>query len=448
MSRWLGDAVTRIPVGKVRDAALAGLLMGPIEAARRNGGGAVIVDLAARRRLSDQATCTLVEAYQRAAPDIALVVVGAAPAIRRRWAETGADIVIPLATTLDRALALPVIARHRLARTRALLVLDGPGLPLAPRGAGAMVPICGRPLLERMVGELRRWGLRDIVLEVPEGDRHVAPWLARGGAGGSAIFRIGADAASGPGAIGAGLRRLRDAHFGVDGPILVASSNLLGLDPVALAVAHRAGGHHATGARRGDAPLPACLLGPEAAAAMADLPADTDATGALAALARDGMVARAVDIPPQGTAEARPLRVADAPSLAEATRRCLVEGAHGGPAGERIAPTVWAAPSARLSARADIAGCVHLGDEAEIGADAALRDWVALGAGARATAGSYLRRAMLWPETAAGAGAWIDGAIAHPSWALSHGAFSDGAPRDPLEGVRSARPGQAVRDAA
>lgn len=472
----LGDiALLRLDKGHLGSRGFqAGLRA--VNAALAQGRTAILLDVCTVRTLRASDMARVVELASMALPAARLALVNAAPSLITSLRDYAIDEIVPVFASMERALKAPEIRRGLLAHVQAVVLCAGKGTRIAPLTQirpKPMLDIMGRPILEHILSHLKSFGVRDVVLNPGHLGPQITHHFGQGHRLGQSIFYLNEGRqrnerwVAAPLGSASTLARWKDNHNGMArDTIVICGDALTNIDLAAMVAHHRRKDADITLAAVNVAPRDTGKYGimvTDPSGQILEFQEKPAPSAARSTLANAGIyvmsprVAQhldvgdgadiATDLLPAILASGGRLESFQAPfewidigcgrDYAAAWQMAL-DGALPwlAPDAERIAPSIWAHPTAQIGRLADIEGPAFISAGAQVAKGASLRGPVVLGAGAVAEPRSYLRNAILMEGTRAAMSALIDGMIAHGRWAVAH-AFADGSPQswEPLEGV-------------
>ncbi|MEM6276542.1 MAG: NDP-sugar synthase [Pseudomonadota bacterium] len=447
-----------------------------IEQAVAAGRKAILLDLRAAQSLREPDLARLVELAALALPRSQLSLINVPARLRSALQDAAIDQIVPVFSTMERALEAPAIRRALLARTPAIVLSGGKGSrmsPLTQQTPKPMLEIMGRPVLEHILSHLGSFGVQSVFLNPGHLGPQIPAHFEAGERSGQAIFYAnegfwrGGRWVGQPVGSASTLGRLAQDHNCLrTDTIVMCGDALVDVDFAAMMACHRDADADVTiaalnvpkhavekyGILRAETcgrvsqfqekprPEVACstlantgiyILSPRVAAHLSkadgfdiaqDLLPSVLQAGGLVQAFRDRF--RWVDI-----GCGRDYMAAWSQALAGTVPMQQ-------PDAEEVRPGLWVHPSASIGRLRDIEGPAFVSAGAHVESGASLRGPVVLGADSLVEKGAFVRNSILTAGTHALRGALVDGVIASGGWAVSH-AFADGSdqPRDPIDHV-------------
>ena len=456
-----------------------------VEGALSEGKRAILLDMAAARKLRASDFALLVELAGCALPVSRLVLVNVAPALFASMREFGIDRIVPVFASLDRALKSPEVKSALLADTPAVVLAAGKGSRMAPLSEVApkpMLDIMGRPILEHILAHLKGVGVRHVFLNPGHLGHQVPRHFGTGHRFGQSIFYanegrwIDKEWSAEPLGSASTLARLVEDHncLATD-TIVMCGDALVDIDLPAMLAEHRSSGADLTIAAQQVDPKDVHKYGIMVAddtgriSHFQEKPSEEEARSTLANtgiyilsprvarhLSRQRGSDIATDLLPAVLGAGGHLQVFSQPfswvdigcakDYRDAWTLALAGKIPGLTANAlELKSGVWAHPTAHVARLEDISGPCFLGPGARVEAGATLRENVVLGRGCQVQSGAFVRDSVLMEDTVALPAAIVDGMIVSPEWAVAH-AFADGSAqtRDPLPSIASAKSTQPV----
>ncbi len=465
--------ILKIATARLTSADFASLKAAEAQIVAR-GRSALLVDLSAVRRITRSGLAALVEFQSEAPRQLAIGFFGAGRAVQREFERCALATLLTLFATRQQALDAAPFRARRLAGVKAVLLVAGAGSRMAPMSRDTPKPlldVLGRTVLDRLMGHLMRFGIRDFVLN----PGHLAPQFHRQ-VRSSALRSVqflnegafaGATWQAAP--LGSASTLLKLQHQCAAFPedfLVFCGDALTDVDLSDLMTVHRESGAEVTlvtqtvpadqvhkygiidadprGRVRRFVEKPAP---PAASPRLASTGIYVMHPRALARLNGGAGLDIARDLLPAILAAGGHVQVYDTPctwvdmgcgrdyfaALSRGLRGLIPDVT---PVGQEVRRHVWLAPGAHLSPRAVVVGPCYLGPDATVDAGAKLEGPCVIGAGARISSRTLIRRSVIWPQTTVAPGSWVDDMIAAPGWAVEH-RLADGRPGRfaPLEGL-------------
>ncbi len=448
------------------------------------GARAIILDMGTAQDLRPSDMARLVELAAAAMPQARLSLVNVVPSLFAALQDQMLDQVVPVFTTLDRALQSADIREGLLASTPAVVLSAGKGTRMSPITrtiCKPMLDVMGRPILEHILRHLRSFGVRcaylnpgHLGLQIPkhfgaghivdqslfylnEGKSRGQRWVAEPIGSASTLARLAHDhnalsvdtiVMCGDALADIDLAKMMDLHKRTDADVTIAGQSVPEhrVHKYGIVVADQSGSitefqekPALLQARSRLANTGIYILSPRVARYLDARNGADIANDLLPAILADGGRLQLFEEPFQWVdigcgrdymAATRLALSRDINSLRETVGfgADLIE----------LKPEVWAHPTAHVERLRDIDGPAYIGQGCHIHKGAALRGPLSFGAGCKVERGGFVRNSAILAGTSVGRNVVVDGMIASGEWAVAH-AFATGEtqPSHPIPGVHS-----------